>query len=150
MCSIETHFLSYKPANIIDPHHDKKGITKSYSVDNKELLDPSLNSNKRETPKTSHDTIAEKRPNADRAIVEWTIDAVICEESGRWHNGHVRIPPNGANRAGLASINRATGEASVIEKSPDDDGMCTGQMLAHVRRMNRAGKLEQSGTLSWH
>ena len=33
MRSIETHFLSYKP---------KKGITKSYSVDNKELLDPSL------------------------------------------------------------------------------------------------------------
>lgn len=57
---------------------------------------------------------------------------------------------NGANRAGLASINRITGEASVIEKSPDDDGMCTGQMLAHVRRMNRAGKLEQSSTLSWY
>lgn len=58
--------------------------------------------------------------------------------------------PNGANRAGFASINRITGEASVIEKSPDDDGMCTGQMLAHVRRMNRAGKLEQSSTLSWY
>lgn len=106
--------------------------------------------NKRETFETSRGTITGKRPNAGRAIVEWTIDAVICEESGRWHNGHVRIPPNGANRAGLASINRTTGEASVIEKSPDDDGMCTGQMLAHVRRMNRAGKLEQSGTLSWH
>ena len=108
-------------ANIIDPHHDKKGITKSYSVDSKELLDPSPNSNKRETPETSHDTIAEKRPNADRA-----------------------------NRAGLASINRIPCEASVIEKSPDDDGMCTGQMLAHVRHMNRAGKLEQSSTLSWY
>lgn len=79
-------------ANIIDPHHEKKGTTGSNSVDSKELLDPSFNSNKRETPKTSHDTIAEKRPNADRAIVEWTIDADICEENGRWHNGHVRIP----------------------------------------------------------
>ena len=58
--------------------------------------------------------------------------------------------PNGANRAGLASINRITGEASVIEKSPDDDGMCTGQMLAYVRCMNCAGKLEQSSTLSWY
>lgn len=58
--------------------------------------------------------------------------------------------PNGANRAGLASINRITGKATVIEKSPDDDGMRTGQMLAHVRRMNRAGKLKQSSTLSWH
>lgn len=58
--------------------------------------------------------------------------------------------PNGANQAGLASVNRTTGEASVIKKSPDDDGMCTGQMLAHVRRMNHAGKLEQSDTLSWH
>lgn len=59
-------------------------------------------------------------------------------------------PPNGANRASLASVNRIAGEASVIEKSPDDDGMCTGQMLAHVRRMNRAGKLEQSSTPSWY
>ncbi|WP_449138072.1 hypothetical protein [Slackia sp.] len=58
--------------------------------------------------------------------------------------------PHGASRTGLVSINRATNEASVIEKSPDDDGMCTGQMLAYVRRMNRAGKLEQSGTLSWY
>lgn len=58
--------------------------------------------------------------------------------------------PNGANRAGLASINRITGKATVIEKSPDDDGMRTGQMLAYVRCMNRAGKLEQSSTLSWY
>lgn len=58
--------------------------------------------------------------------------------------------PNGANRAGLASINRIPCEASIVEKSPDDDSMCAGQMLAHVRRMNRAGKLEQSSTLSWY
>lgn len=58
--------------------------------------------------------------------------------------------PNGANRAGLASINRIPCEASIIEKSPDDDSMCTGQMLAYVRCMNRAGKLEQSSTLSWY
>ena len=58
--------------------------------------------------------------------------------------------PNGTNRAGLISINRDTGRVSVVEKSPDDDGMRTGQMLAHIRRMNRAGKLEQSGVLSWY
>lgn len=137
-------------ANIIDPHHDKKGhYEELFRSNSKELLDPSLNSNKRETPKTNHDTIAEKRPNANRAIVEWTIDADICEENGRWHNGHVRIPVQWRESgAGLTSINRITGEASVIEKSPNDDGMCTSQMLAHVRCMNRAGKLEQSSTLS--
>lgn len=58
--------------------------------------------------------------------------------------------PHGTGKVGTVRIDRSTGEASVVAKSPDDDGMCTGQMLAHARRMNRAGKLKQSGTLSWY
>ena len=58
--------------------------------------------------------------------------------------------PHGNGRAGTVRIDRSTGEASVVAKSPDDDGMCTGQMLTYVRRMCRAGNLKQSGTLSWY
>lgn len=58
--------------------------------------------------------------------------------------------PHGNGRAGTVRIDRSTGEAFVVAKSPDDDGMCAGQMLAHVRRMYRAGKLKPSGTLSWY
>lgn len=42
--------------------------------------------------------------------------------------------PNGANRAGLASINRITGKASVIEKPP----MTTTCARARCSRMSGA------------
>lgn len=58
--------------------------------------------------------------------------------------------PGGTGKPGTVSIDRNTGKAAVIEKSPDEDGMCTGQMLSHARRMNRAGDLKQSGVISWY
>lgn len=58
--------------------------------------------------------------------------------------------PNGTGRAGTVSIDRASGKAAVVAKSPDDDGMCTSQMLAHARRMNRMGELRPAGSISWY
>lgn len=58
--------------------------------------------------------------------------------------------PNGTGRTGSVSIDRSTGQATLVAKSPDDDGMCYGQMLAHARRMNRTGNLRDAGTLTWY
>lgn len=58
--------------------------------------------------------------------------------------------PNGTEQPGTAMIDLSSGEASLVEPSPDENGMCWGQMLAHLRRMFKAGDLRQSGTLSWY
>lgn len=58
--------------------------------------------------------------------------------------------PGGSGAPGTATYDRASSKATLVEKSPDEDGMSAGQMMACLRRMASTGDFKQSGTVAWY
>lgn len=58
--------------------------------------------------------------------------------------------PSGSSARGTVTYDRTNDKATMVEQSPDEDGMSAGQMMACLRRMAASGDFKQSGVVCWY